>query len=92
MTAGQYLTRAHSHIMQAVAAMDGCFTLTGAHQQGKAIESMNRENPCLKTVYCRYCVVKHQLHTKHVAAVGWEPHDSSPMTCAGKVDHELPVN
>ena len=48
MTAGQYLTHAHSHITQAVAAMDGCFTLIGAHQQGKAIRSMNRENPRLK--------------------------------------------
>ena len=28
--------------------MDGCFTLTGAHQQGKAIRSMNGENPRLK--------------------------------------------
>ena len=47
-TAGQYLTHAHNHITQAVAAMDGCFTLIGAHQQGKAIRSMNGENPCLK--------------------------------------------
>ena len=45
---GQYLTHAHSHITPAVAAMDGCFTLTWAHQQGKAIRSMNGENPRLK--------------------------------------------
>ena len=25
---------------------------------------------------------KRQLHTTHVAAVGWEPHGSSPTTCA----------
>ena len=45
---GQYLTHAHSHITQAVATMDSCFTLTGAHQQGKAIRSMNGKNPHLK--------------------------------------------
>ena len=36
--------------------------------------------------------IKRQLHTTHVGAVGWEPHSSSTMTCAGKVDHKLPVN
>ena len=29
---------------------------------------------------------KRQLHTTHVGAGGWEPHGSSPTTCAGKVD------
>ena len=32
-----YLTHAHSHITRAVAAMDSCFTLTGAHQRGIAV-------------------------------------------------------
>ena len=36
--------------------------------------------------------IKCQLHTTHVGAVGWEPNSSSTTTCAGKVDHELPVN
>ena len=36
--------------------------------------------------------IKHQLYTTHVGAVGWELHSSSTMTCAGKVDHKLPVN
>ena len=36
--------------------------------------------------------IKRQLHTTHLGAVGWEQHSSSTMTCAGKVDHELPVN
>ena len=36
--------------------------------------------------------IKRQLHTTHVGAVGWEPHSSSTMTCAGKMDHKLPVN
>ena len=36
--------------------------------------------------------IKRQLHTTHVGSVGWEPHSSSTTTCAGKLDHELPVN
>ena len=36
--------------------------------------------------------IKHQLYATHVGAVGWEPHRSSTTTCAGKVDHKLPVN
>ena len=42
---GQYLTRAHSHITRAVAAMDSCFARIGAHQHGIAAQSMNGENP-----------------------------------------------
>ena len=34
---GQYLTYAHSHITQAVAVMDSCFALIGAHQYGIAV-------------------------------------------------------
>ena len=34
---GQYLTHAHSHITRAVAAMDSCFALIGAHKQGMSI-------------------------------------------------------
>ena len=33
-----------------------------------------------------------QLHTTHVGAVAGETQSSSTSTCAGKVDHELPVN
>ena len=36
--------------------------------------------------------IKRQLFTTHVGDVGWEPHSSSTTTCAGKVDHKLPVN
>ena len=36
--------------------------------------------------------IKRQLHTTYVRAVGWELHSRSTTTCAGKVDHELPVN
>ena len=42
---GQYLTHAHSHITRAVAAMDSCFALIGAHQLGIATQSMNGETP-----------------------------------------------
>ena len=34
---GQYLTHAHSHITRAVAVMDSCFALIGAHQHGIAV-------------------------------------------------------
>ena len=33
---------------------------------------------------------KRQLYTTHVGAVGWELHGTSPTTCAGKADQELP--
>ena len=33
---GQYLTHAQSHITRAVAAIDSCFALIGAHQHGMA--------------------------------------------------------
>ena len=36
--------------------------------------------------------IKRRLHTTHVGAIGWQPHSSSTITCAGKVDHKLPVN
>ena len=40
----QYLTHAHNHITRAVAAMDSCFALVGAHQHGIAVGSMSRVN------------------------------------------------
>ena len=39
---GQYLTRAHSHITRAVAAMDSCFAFIGAHQHDIAVGSRVR--------------------------------------------------
>ena len=36
--------------------------------------------------------IKRKLHTTHVGAVGWEPRSISTTTCAGKVDHELPLS
>ena len=44
--------------------------------------------------YHHYCLgesFKCQLHTTHVAAVGWEPQGSSPTTCSGKADHGFGV-
>ena len=43
---GQYLTYAHNHITRAVAAMDCCFALTGAHQHSRRVNG--RAIPCLK--------------------------------------------
>ena len=45
---GQYLTHPHNHITRAVAVMDSCFTLIGAHQHGIAVGPMKVENPCMK--------------------------------------------
>ena len=42
-----YLTHAHNHITRAVAAMDSCFALVGAHQHGIAVGSKHSENPCI---------------------------------------------
>ena len=51
---GQYLTHAHNHITWAVAAMDSCFALTGAHQHGIAVQSMSEDKTRIsKTLYCR---------------------------------------
>ena len=59
---GQYLTHAHSHITLAVAAMDSCFALIGAHQHGIAAQSMNgetlRAEPSLKGVLALTSAVK----------------------------------
>ena len=45
---GQYLIRAHNHITPAVAAMDSCFALIGAHQHLIAVGSMSGETPAKK--------------------------------------------
>ena len=57
------------------------FPLTGAHQHGKpSVSDRGKPGP----FNC-------QLHTTHVGVVGWEPHGSSPTTCARKADHEFGV-
>ena len=50
---GHYLTHAHNHITPAVAAMDSCFALIGAHQHGITLGSVNRRTRVSKTRYCR---------------------------------------
>ena len=44
----QLLTHAHNHITRAVAAMNSCFALVGAHQHGIAVGSMSRVNPRIR--------------------------------------------
>ena len=44
-----------SHITRAVAAMDSCFALIGAHQLGIAVGSMNEENPRVSKTLLRDC-------------------------------------
>ena len=68
---GQYLTHAHNHITQAVAAMDSCFALIGAHQHGIAVGPMNGEIPRVwKTLYCAPRRVQSTPWSKQVIAVG----------------------
>ena len=49
---GHYLKHAHIHITPAVAVMDSCFALMGAHQHGILIRSMSRWIHESKTLYC----------------------------------------
>ena len=49
----QYLTHAHNNITPAVAAMDSCFALMGAHQHGIAVGSMNGRTLVSRTLYRR---------------------------------------
>ena len=48
---GQYLRHAHNHITPAVAAMDSCFALTGAHQHGLAVGSMGGGKTCVSKTF-----------------------------------------
>ena len=56
---GQYLRHAHNHITRAVAVMDSCFALVGAHQHGVAVGAMSRVNPRIRDPLLprRYCRV-----------------------------------
>ena len=46
-------THAYSHIMRAVAAMDGCLALIGARQHGIAVGFMNRKKSLSqRSFYC----------------------------------------
>ena len=86
---GHYFTHAHSHITRAVAAMDSCFALTGAHKHGVAVGQWPGKTRVEKILSCRGESFKCHLHTTHVGAVGWEPHSCSPTTCAGTAYHGL---
>ena len=67
------------------------FQLFGAHQHGIAISQWLGKTRVYKTLSSRGKSFKCQLHTADVRAVGWEPHGSSPTTCAGKADHGFGV-
>ena len=55
---GQYLTHAHNHITEAVAAMDSCFALIGAQHHG----SRWVKNPLLQR---RVQIRNPSLHGRH---------------------------
>ena len=52
---------------------------------------MSQKNPLRHAEGSAKQSIKRQLHTTHVEAVDWEPHGSSPTTCAGKADHGFGV-
>ena len=82
-------------ISGAVATTDSFFALIGSNLRGTAVELMNGKTRVSKTLTVEVNAkqsIKRQLYTTQVGAVGSEPHSSSTTTCAGKVDHELPVN
>ena len=67
-----------------MADMDSCFALLGAHQYGIASTGLLTcdHTPCLFLPRQMHKhPFTHQLHTKHVVAVGWELKNSSPMAC-----------
>ena len=87
-----YLTYAHSHITQAVAAMGSCFALTGAHQHGIAIGHWTGKTSVEKTLSCCGESFKCQWAPHNTwGSCGCEPHGNSPTTCAGKADHGFGV-
>ena len=80
----------HSHITRAVADMDSCFGPDRPHQHGIAVGQQIglkalRTLPFTAEAGAKH-PFKHQLHTTHVGAGGWEPQGSSPTACTGKVD------
>ena len=66
---GHYLTYAHSHITQAVAAMNSCFALTGTHRHGIAVGQWPGKTRVQKTLSCRGESFKCQLQTTHGGAL-----------------------
>ena len=68
---GQYRTHAHNHITRAVAAMDSCFALIGAHQHGIAVGSRSGSKPAHRDP-----LLPRRVHS---TPLSWEPQNSSPM-------------
>ena len=66
---------------RAVAAMDNCFALVGAHQHGIVVGSVRGVNPRIRDPLLPRRVQALLLHRKQVVAVGWELQNSSPIAC-----------
>ena len=77
---GQYLRHAHNHITPAVAAMDSCFALIGAHQHGIAVGSMGGgKTRASKTFWAQGSIFPSHLHTHAVGEpfCGSQPTDTT---------------
>lgn len=82
---GHYLTQGHIHITPAVAVMDSCFALMGAHQHGILIRSMSRQIHVSQTLYCHgWWEQSTPLSARQVVVVGRQLQNSSPTACVDK--------
>ena len=48
------------------------------------------QRPFTAEASAKHCCKHPELHTTHVGTVGWELHGTSPTTCVGMADQELP--
>ena len=69
--------------MVEVAAINSCFALSAWHV---TVRHCIQGPP--STLASLMQSFKHQLHTTHVGAVGWEPLGSSTTGCTGKGSNE----
>ena len=74
---GRYRTHAHNHITPAVAAMDSCLALIGAHQHGKALGSMGGGKTSASKTF--WSIFSSHLHTHAVGEpfCGSQPTDTT---------------
>ena len=82
---GQYLACAQPYYLGSHAQLFGLRPYWGS-----PVRHNRRVNEWEKLSCIAEASAKRQLHRTHVGAVGGEPHGSSPKTCAGKADQELP--
>lgn len=71
-----------------VAAMNSCFAVLAWHISVRPLYNKHHIQGPPPTVVSLMQSFKHQLHTRHVGTVGWEPLGSSTTKCTGKGSNE----